>query len=251
MKLRCSSENSWILTYHSLDASGSVISVASEIFRNQMAWLDEIGTKVVPLDQIQQTPGAVALTFDDGFRNFYEHAFPVLQQRGFPATVFVVTGFCGKLNNWASQPSTPVIPRLPLMSWGELREIAAAGITLGSHTATHPRMAALSEAQMDEELRVSQTVLEDSVGRRVTSFAYPYGESTLRVRDAVSRRYRIACGTKLAHVAGGSDPAELPRLDTYYFRNLAWFRRIGSQSGEAYIAARRSLRELRSKLSHA
>jgi peptidoglycan/xylan/chitin deacetylase (PgdA/CDA1 family) len=214
-----------------------------------MTALHELGTKVVPLEQIRTSPGAVAITFDDGFRNFYEHALPALQERGFPATVFVVTGFCGGNNDWPSQPDKPPVPVLPLMTWSELREISAAGISLGSHTVTHPRLAALSEEHIEEELRTSQTQLEDRSGARATTFAYPYGESTPRVQDAARRHYRIACGTKLAHVSSDSDAADLARLDAYYFRNLTWFRRIGNQSGEAYISARRWLRELRSSLS--
>jgi peptidoglycan/xylan/chitin deacetylase (PgdA/CDA1 family) len=215
-----------------------------------MTWLYELGTKVVPLEQIKETPGAVAITFDDGFRNFYEQAFPVLQERHFPATVFVVTGFCGGRNNWPSQPATPSVPVLPLMNWSELREIASGGVSLGSHTATHPRMAALPEKQIEEELRVSQSDLEDNAGVPVITFAYPYGESSPSVRDAVKRRYRTACGTNLASVTSDADAAELPRLDTYYFRNPRWFHSIGSQYGEAYTTARRALRELRFRWSN-
>lgn len=242
MKPQCS----WILTYHSLDTSGSVISLDPTIFRQHMTALHELGTKVVPLEQIRENPGAVAITFDDGFRNFCEHALPALKEFGFPATVFVVTSFCGGRNDWPSQPVKPSVPVLPLMTWSELREITASGISLGSHSATHPRMASLSEEQLEEELRISRAQLEDRTGERVATFAYPYGESTLRVQEAVRRNYRVACGTKLAHVSSDSDVSDLPRLDTYYFRDHAWFRRIGNQYGEAYISTRRWLRELRS-----
>ena len=242
---------SWILTYHSLDTSGSVISTDPRVFREQMDSLAETGTRVVPLEQIQHTPGAVALTFDDGFQNFYEHAYPVLRDRRFPATVFVVTGFCGSTNNWPSQPANPPVPRLPLMGWSELREVAAANITLGSHTCTHPYLPELSAAQLDEELRVSRLSLEDQLGQPVTSFAYPYGAATPGVQAAVGRHYQLACGTKLAYLSEDSDATELPRLDTYYLQKRMWFKSLSRQYGAAYIAMRRSLREARSGWSKA
>jgi peptidoglycan/xylan/chitin deacetylase (PgdA/CDA1 family) len=237
---------SCVLTYHSLDASGSVISLSASLFQEQMAWLSRAGVNVVPLDRIQEDAGAVALTFDDAFQNFRENAVPVLRKYGFPATVFVVTGFCGRNNGWPSQPAVPRVPLLPLMSWSTIQELAGAGITFGSHTVTHPRMALLSAAEVAEELANSQRELEDRTGKAVTTFAYPYGETTPQVTQAVRERYRIACGTKLAYVSAASDPAELPRLDTFYLQKQVWFQGLGNQYGAAYIAARSALRELRS-----
>jgi peptidoglycan/xylan/chitin deacetylase (PgdA/CDA1 family) len=243
------SGRSAILTYHSLDDSGSAISVSPRTFRDHMRLLADSGTPVVPLERIRENPGAIALTFDDGFRNFLEHAFPVLREKGFPCTVFVVSGFCGDYNRWPSQPSAPRVPTLPLMNWKELREIAGQGIVLGSHTVTHPKMAGLSAAEVEEELRCSQGAIEDAAGKPVTTFAYPYGESTPAVWEAVRRRFKIACGVKLAYVSGESDDVDLPRLDAYYLQKRVWFQGLDAGYGAAYIAARRSLRELRAAWS--
>ncbi|HEY7335064.1 MAG TPA: polysaccharide deacetylase family protein [Bryobacteraceae bacterium] len=240
------SGRSAILTYHSLDDSGSVISVAPRTFREQMSLLADSGISVVPLEKIRENPGAVALTFDDGFRNFLAHAFPVLREKGFPCTVFVVSGFCGDYNRWPSQPAAPRVPSLPLMSWKELREISGQGVALGSHTVTHPKMAGLSAAEVERELSSSQSAIEDAAGEPVKAFAYPYGESTPAVREAVRKRFKIACGVKLAYVSAGSDDVDLPRLDAYYLQNRVWFQGLDAGYGAAYIAARRSLRELRS-----
>jgi peptidoglycan/xylan/chitin deacetylase (PgdA/CDA1 family) len=242
---------SCILTYHSLDTSGSVISTDPRMFRQQMDWLAETGTTVVPLEQIQHSPGAVALTFDDGFQNFYEHAFPVLREHGFPATVFVVTGFCGSTNSWPSQPASPPVPRLPLMGWSQLREIASSKVNLGSHTCTHPHLPQVSASEVEEELRSSRASLEDRVGQPVASFAYPYGASNPHLRASVSRHYRLACGTKLAYLSQESDATELPRLDTYYLQKRMWFQSLSRQYGVAYIAMRRSLRDVRVSWSKA
>src|SRR6185295_16311428 len=110
-----------ILTYHSIDSSGSVISTSPEKFRQQMEILAKSAFQVLPLkglvQQIRENKeipkNAVAITFDDGFRNVFENAFPVLKQYGFPATVFLVTSFCEKNNRWSGQPDR--IPTLELL----------------------------------------------------------------------------------------------------------------------------------------
>src|SRR5205823_8602266 len=70
--------SSAILMYHSLDSSGHRFSTDPDAFRAQIEALSEARVPIVPLDAIQTTPGAVALTFDDGYRNFVEHALPLL-----------------------------------------------------------------------------------------------------------------------------------------------------------------------------
>jgi len=237
-----------ILTYHSLDRSGSVISIAPEAFQAQMVWLEESGAPVVPLEAVQATPGAVAITFDDGFRNFYEHAFPVLQRYRFPATVFVVSDFCGRRNDWPTQPRNSGIPLLDLMGWDELQEISRAGIVIGSHTATHPFLSRLSAGEISREISTSKAKIEDRLGKPAAAFAYPYGDFTPPVRAAVASQFGLACGTRLAFLSGGDDPLALPRLDMYYLQNPFWFRGLGSFRGKAYVGARGLVRGLRNRL---
>jgi peptidoglycan/xylan/chitin deacetylase (PgdA/CDA1 family) len=243
------SGRSCILTYHSVDTTGSVISISPRVFRNQMKWLAESGTRVVPLSEIQKTPAAVALTFDDGLQSFFEQVLPVLQQCHFSATVFVVSGYCGAANTWPSQPAHPPIPPLSLMGWSQLEQVAEAGISVGSHTMTHPFMTRLSETEVEEELRQSRATIEDRTGRPVTSFAYPYGASSVAVRQAVARHFQLACGTRLAFVSRASDSMELPRLDAFYLQRRLWFQGLRTDYGAAYLAARRSLRGLRRWMS--
>src|SRR4051812_41291799 len=120
------SARSAIIMFHSLDASGSVLSTAPDRFRDQMDWLANSGIPVAPLAESTNVPGSIALTFDDGFRSFLQHGLPILERRRFPATVFVVSGFCGRNNRWPGQ--NPAAPELELMSWSEVREAAAHGI---------------------------------------------------------------------------------------------------------------------------
>lgn len=236
-----------ILTYHSLDESGSVISLAPSAFRAQIEWLVRRGVSVVRLEEIGNHPQGVALTFDDGFVNFYEHAFPLLCQYHLPATVFVVAQYCGRANDWPGQ--LPGIPRLELMNWRQLREIAAHGVTLGCHTATHPRLSLLSRREIEQELDWSREQIEQQTGTAVTTLAYPYGDSNRMTRACARERFRMACGTRLALLSPSSDWMNLPRLDIYYLRRPLWFEALADWRGRAYLAARRSLRAIREQAS--
>jgi peptidoglycan/xylan/chitin deacetylase (PgdA/CDA1 family) len=239
---------SCILTYHSLDTSGSVISLAPQTFRDQMACLADAGVPVVPLDRIRETPGAVALTFDDGFRNFFDLALPVLQKHQFTATVFAVSSYCGRRNDWPTQPRNTGIPTLELMRWEELQQAANAGIRIGCHTATHPRLSQLSDEQLEQELQTCRAAIEDRAGVAADTFAYPYGDSNARVRRAAQRHFRLACGTALGFVSPHSETWDFPRLDVYYLRNSFWFKGLSKPYGQAYVGARNLLRTFRRAL---
>lgn len=234
---------SYILTYHSLDASGSVISIPPSLFRRQIEFLAGSGKRVVRLADVQATPGAIALTFDDGFLNFFEHAFPVLCEFGLPATVFVVSGHCGGRNGWKSQP--PGIPALELMNWSQLCEIGRHGITLGVHTVTHPHLNALSDPEIRQELRQCQADIQDRTGEPADILCYPYGDSSNAVRTAAGEYFRTACGTVPGCVRPESDPLDLPRIDMYYLRSAFWFRSLATWRAPGYVAARRALRTVR------
>ena len=79
------------------------------------------------------------VTFDDGYETVYREAFPVLEELGFTATVFLITGYCGKQNSWPGHVS-PVGEQL-LLSWTQIEEMARHHIEFGSHTVTHPDLA--------------------------------------------------------------------------------------------------------------
>jgi peptidoglycan/xylan/chitin deacetylase (PgdA/CDA1 family) len=233
-----------IFTYHSLDSTGSVISIRPDDFRRQMETLAASATRVVPLAQILDHPGAVAITFDDGFANFAEHAAPVLERLSLPATVFVISGYCGGRNNWPSQPAG--VPQLPLMSWSVLRDLPKL-ISLGAHSVTHPDLRLLDDAEMAREVHQSRVEIEQKTSRPVETFAYPYGAADGRAATAVRKEFRVGCGTRLRFVHPTSDPALLPRLDVYYLKPAMWFRDPLGIPNTMYIGFRRWLREARAR----
>jgi peptidoglycan/xylan/chitin deacetylase (PgdA/CDA1 family) len=234
--------SSCILTYHSLDESGSVISVRPAVFGRQMEALAASGARVVRLAEVRSGPGpVVALTFDDGFENFAEVAAPLLARYRFPATVFLVTDYCGRQNDWPGQWAAA--PRLPLMTWSRIQELSAAGIEWGGHTATHPDLSRLEAGRAREEMLTSKRRIEDATGRPVESFAYPYGAMNVEVRRLVAANFAVGCSTQLGYVGEDSPREALERLDVYY---LAWpgmFRRLFGAATRSYLGLRGVLRE--------
>lgn len=236
-----------ILTWHSLDRSGSPISVAPERFRRQVEWLAASEVRVVDVDrllEIEDSADAAALTFDDGFANFADQAAPVLREYGLPATVFVVTGHVGKDNRWGGREE-PGIPSLPLLDWDDLARLRDSGVTLASHSRTHPRLPSLDDGALESEIAGAADVMEARLGSRPHGFAYPYGEAGGLAVDAVARSYRWACTTELKALDGAGLPYRLPRIDAWYlreparragwgspqFRTWLWCRRQGRRAG--------------------
>ena len=229
-----------ILTYHSVDDSGSVISVRRENFLDQMQAL--AGAKVVRLSELLSVPGpAVALTFDDGFRNFAEVAAPILSRHGFPATIFLVTDHCGGYNDWPS--GALEVPRLPLMDWATIQEMSRGGFEFGSHSATHPDLARLDEDTARHEILSSKQRIEDVTGRAVKAFAYPYGSMTTATRNIVAENFDLGCSTRMGWVSAASDAAALERIDVYYLSHSYLWQRLFGTPARWYLGLRGALRE--------
>jgi len=235
-----------ILTYHSLDDSESVISIPPALFRRQMEFLAASGIPVVPLDQALHRPGSIAITFDDGFCNLLDHAVPVLERLRLPATIFVVSEYCGRNNNWPSQLHG--VPDLPLLSWDKLSALPPL-ISLGAHTMTHPDLRRLSAEECERELCECQGQIEQHLGRPVRCLAYPYGASSPQVRSLADRHFELAVGTSLRFLSTRSSRLDLPRIDAYYLRGWFSLERLFTESGSLYIGFRSLLRDVR-RFSH-
>ena len=235
-----------ILTYHSLDDSESVISIPPALFRRQMEFLAASGIPVVPLDQALHRPGSIAITFDDGFCNLLDHAVPVLERLRLPATIFVVSEYCGRNNNWPSQPHG--VPDLPLLSWDKLSALPPL-ISLGAHTMTHPDLRRLSAEECERELCECQGQIEQHLGRPVRCLAYPYGASSPQVRSLADRHFELAVGTSLRFLSTRSSRLDLPRIDAYYLRGWFSLERLFTESGSLYIGFQSLLRDVR-RFSH-
>jgi peptidoglycan/xylan/chitin deacetylase (PgdA/CDA1 family) len=195
-------------------------------FASQMAFLARFGYRVLSMDQVLTClrgeltipPRAVALTFDDGYENFYEYAFPVLKQHGFPAMVYLISGMLGQPSSWFAQDgrATP-----PLMSAERVRQLRREGIDFGSHSASHVKLAEQDTARIREEVTRSKRELEDVLGEPINHFCYPYGSHDLRAVEAVAEAgYQCATTCVRAPATPVDDPLTLPRKAVSWGDNL-------------------------------
>ena len=240
-----------ILTYHSIDNSGSVISTSRAAFRDQMQFLSDAGYKAISLQKMialfdgeaQIDPKTVVLTFDDGFHNFLTDAFPIISTHNFSATVFLVTGRCDMYNDWPGNP--PQLPRKKLLNWRDVRELEDAGIEFGSHTCTHPDLSRSNNSDMEVEIQNSQSDFMENLGHEAATFAYPYGAFNDQVLAAVRKHFKAACTTELGKVRARSDRYSLKRIDAYYLSDPRVFRRISTGFFDRYMDVRQTLRTVK------
>ena len=210
-----------ILTYHSIDPSGSVISIDPDVFVRQMEWLARSEVRVVPVAELAAGSGdgyRVALTFDDGFTSFAQVAAPTLRDLGLPATLYVVSDRAGATNRWGRDTIDRGVPELPLLGWDALAALARDGFDLGAHTRSHPRLDRIDPSRLSDEIVGSSEAIRTRIGYAPTTFAYPYGATTPAAVAAVKTAYRFACTTELRMVRAADDPHLLPRVEMYYFR---------------------------------
>jgi peptidoglycan/xylan/chitin deacetylase (PgdA/CDA1 family) len=187
-------------------------------FASQMGFLDRFGYRVLSLDQALRClrgerstpPRSVVLTFDDAYENFVDYALPLLQRHGFPATVYAISGWLGQRAEWLAKDPGRSTPNL--MSAAQLRTIHGLGITVGSHTATHPKLAEVRPERLREELADSKTALEDLLGDEVRHLCYPYGSFDLHAVHAAAQTGYVSATTCLRGAAEPVDhPLALPR----------------------------------------
>ena len=220
-----------VLLYHQVAESGGrggyPWRVSPGLFEAQMRWLADAGFDVVSLAAIlrpRQDPvgrRAVVLTFDDGFRGFLLHAYPVLERYGFPATWFLATGSIGMpvfpwTRQWLTGAEDPEEYRP--VSWEEARRVQGPLVALGSHSVTHPHLARLGPAGVEWEVTASRCQIERETGARVTAFAYPggigrYGDHSAATRGALmAAGYACALVSEIGRNGAGADPFGLRRL---------------------------------------
>jgi peptidoglycan/xylan/chitin deacetylase (PgdA/CDA1 family) len=237
-----------VLTYHSVDDSGSPVSVDHRVFEDHVTWLASGAVRVLSLKALlhaSDDEDAVSVTFDDALESFGTVAAPLLLEAGLPVTVFVVSDYVGRLSDWAGTNSR--VPAFPILRWIDLRELARDGVELGAHSRTHPFLPRLSDEDLVEEMEGSARVIEAETGIRPRSFSYPYGAHDDRV-VAAAGSYELCVTTELRALSRGMDQHRMPRLDMHYFRERGRLETWGSPAFLRYLRLRRMGRMARSWL---
>ena len=210
-----------ILMYHEIadrSETDSSLAVSPRNFQAQLAYLHDRGFKTIAASDVpvllargpSEIPDrTVVLTFDDGYEDFHSRAIPLLHQHGFTATVFVTVGWVQDSRISLAGQERPG----RMLSWSQVREVAATGIEVGAHSCLHPQLDQIRESRLRDELYVSKGRLEDKLGHAVPGLAYPFGYSNARVRQvARDAGYAYACAVRNMTAQAESDPFALPRL---------------------------------------
>jgi peptidoglycan/xylan/chitin deacetylase (PgdA/CDA1 family) len=215
-----------VLMYHSVsdDFEEGVgpyyrLVTSSNRFAEQMQWMSDLGYKGLPLEEAlpwrehgkERITRPVSITFDDGFRDFYTAAWPLLRRHGFTATMYLPTGFVSNKRKSFRDKEC--------LTWDEVRELRRQGIRFGSHTVTHPKLYELPWEKIESELVISKDQLQEELQEEVTSFAYPYAfpqeDASFRQGFAALLQktgYRHCATTVIGCVRPGDDSYCIKRL---------------------------------------
>jgi len=219
-----------VLTYHRVvrraeDGGTLPIYVTVQQMEDHLRMLKEQGFQTLTCNQLLHLPLAervpnarngrkyALLTFDDGYKDNYTLLFPLLQRYGMNATIFLVAG--RETNAWDSSEHTG-LPPLPLMSAEQAREMQHYGIEFGSHSMTHPRLTECSPEAVRWELQESKRLLEERLGREVSTFCYPYGAVNAEVKQLVAEAgYRLGIASDSGSVFVHEDVMEIRRIGVF------------------------------------
>jgi peptidoglycan/xylan/chitin deacetylase (PgdA/CDA1 family) len=226
-----------ILMYHSISDNlfGKShpyfhINTLPEVFSQQMRWLRNAGYRAIDLPEAwaglqsgTDLSKTVVITFDDGYRDFYTDALPILKQCGFTVTIFLAT------DRIRSAPAR--IEGADYLTWRDVRELHSEGIRFGAHTVSHPDLRSLGPDQLEYEVGHSKEVIEQELGVAVDTFSYPFAfpeedkNFTRFLEDSLSNLgFDYGVSTILGRASRGSNRFFLPRIPVNSYDDAALFR---------------------------
>ncbi len=215
-----------VLMYHKVnDLWPNPTTVPTAVFAEQMELLAALGYTPVSLEAVRDhylngaplPPGAVLITFDDGYRDNLENALPILQRHGYPAVLFVPVGF---LDDERPLPHEEALHALgvrnPTLRWDELAEAEAGGLRIESHGIAHRPLSELDPAEATREIALSKLRLEERLGREVVAYAFVKGSLADYRPEHVSLVQQAGYELAFTSVSGANGPgADRFRLRRY------------------------------------
>ena len=242
-----------VLTYHRFgDWARDPFCVSPRRFEAQMRWLAE-NRLAVSLEDLEAflagekdlPENAVLVTVDDGFRSVCTEMLPVLKQYAIPAVAYVTPGLIRDRVECCTSCEPCDDGSGEYLSWGELERLAAGGVVIGSHGWTHRSLGRMGLIAARDEAVRSREVLQQRLGRRVTSLAYPYGTradfSNATANILAETGYTIAFTSQHGAIAKGADPMELPRIKVEGGEGLWMFRLLCRGALDAWRLVDRTL----------
>lgn len=195
-----------ILMYHHVDDKSGSLYVSKTTFAGQMDYLVSKGYNTVTLPDVVESlqglktlpPKPLVITFDDGYQDNYLNAYPVLREKNMKATFFIISQLVGGGE---------------YLTWDQLREMAGNPlVTIGDHTLSHKAVAMETETQMKDEIISAQSILENRLGVKVNTFAYPYGSLNSNADKILKEGGFMAAVTTQRGLSCAKLPYDLPRI---------------------------------------
>ena len=264
-----------ILFYHSVDNSGSPLSTSIETFEKQMSYLKKKGYRTISLSNYinniyqkhTQHKNLVLITFDDGFKSTYLHAFPVLKKYGFIATVFLITDYINGLAGWIKKDVNLIEDRIfnssisenelheiikasnfPMLTWEEIKKMDDYGMEFGSHTSSHIWLGKSTTEEIREDIIRSKAIIEEKLKKPAAFFSYPYSDYKPETKEIVKDLgFRAACGGDPRADRSPNDLFGLKRTGPFPAENFFEFKFIFSVAFDWYIGLAVRIKSMKCK----
>jgi peptidoglycan/xylan/chitin deacetylase (PgdA/CDA1 family) len=215
-----------ILCYHSIHPTKAFATADATLFEEHLAWFSE-HCDVISIEKARDrchdrasSRPAVVITFDDGYGDNYDYAYPLLTKYGLPATFFVTTGFIERrpdvMRSFERRRKCGRADMEP-MSWSQILEMQDAGFEFGSHTVSHPNLFRLDDEQARTELQQSRDALEQKLAKRIDKIAFPFGKPGRHLTGrtlalAADVGYTTGAAVLFRAVRASDSPLKLPRF---------------------------------------
>ena len=199
-----------VLMYHSVSNWNWEFAVRPEVFEDQINHLYDQGFSFISSKDLgawlakvkELPPKSILVTFDDGYKDFVDNAWPILKKCDAQATLFI----------HANRSSDPLGNQIPLLDWEDLKKLSQAGVELGDHSYSHPNLKQMNRTEVENQIETSQAVFKEQVGFKPSIMAYPEGKfNQVLIECLKSYGYHLGFSIDRGLVYRNDDPFRLRR----------------------------------------